>query len=58
MESADGAWWVIIVVAAVVTVVLGLILVSVVAAVALGEGRVKRRRAARRAECDQELPRG
>ncbi|MBQ0876790.1 hypothetical protein [Streptomyces sp. RT42] len=58
MESADGAWWVIIVVAAVVTVVLGLILVSVVAAVALGTGWVKRRHAARRAERDQELPRG
>ncbi|MFB7556197.1 hypothetical protein [Streptomyces brevispora] len=42
MES-DGPWWMVIVIAAAVTVVLGAVLVSVVAAVTLGVGWIRRR---------------
>ncbi|MDC0768923.1 hypothetical protein [Streptomyces sp. HD] len=43
MES-EGPWWAITVIAAGVTVVLGAILVSVIAVVALGTGWIRRRR--------------
>ncbi|MFF4387720.1 hypothetical protein OG365_08995 [Streptomyces sp. NBC_00853] len=43
MDSDDGSWWVIFAVAAGVTVVLGALFLSVVAAIVLGIGRVRRR---------------
>ncbi|MFE1873488.1 hypothetical protein ACFW9N_21795 [Streptomyces sp. NPDC059496] len=44
MDSDDGSWWVVFAVAAGVTVVLGALFLSVVAAIVLGVGRVRRRR--------------
>lgn len=43
MES-EGPWWAVFVIAVVVTGVLGAIVVTVIGVIALGVGRVRRRR--------------